>query len=169
MVSGIVEQIIKFGRVTRPIMGITFAPDAAVEQLGLGGVLVLDAREAGPAWRAGVKPTSRDESGRLILGDVIVELGGNLIRDSTDLYRTLDKLSVGETVSMKVMRGENKVDLDLTLDDLKDIPQKELPAGIRIMPGQGFPPGLMPSPEPIEPEEREEMTPGQDGSFYTPY
>ena len=47
MVAGIVEQIIKFGRVTRPIMGITFAPDAAVEQLGLGGVLVLDARENG--------------------------------------------------------------------------------------------------------------------------
>jgi S1-C subfamily serine protease len=58
MVSGIVDQIIQFGRVTRPIIGITFAPDAAVEQLGLGGVLVLDARQGGPAARAGVKPTT---------------------------------------------------------------------------------------------------------------
>lgn len=41
-------------------------------QLGLGGVLVLDARQGGPAWRAGVKSTSRDESGRLVLGDVII-------------------------------------------------------------------------------------------------
>ena len=62
MVTGIVEQIITTGRVTRPIMGITFAPDQAVEQLGLGGVLVLDAREGGPAWRAGVKATSRDSA-----------------------------------------------------------------------------------------------------------
>jgi hypothetical protein len=131
-----VQSAFVFVELTRTT-GITFAPDAAVEQLGLGGVLVLDAREAGPA---GVKSTSRDESGRLILGDVIVELDGNLIKDSTDLYRTLDKLDVGQEIQMKVMRGENKVDLDLTLDDLKDLPQKELSAGIRIFP-RGLPPG----------------------------
>lgn len=146
MVTGIVEQIIKFGRVTRPIMGITFAPDAAVEQLGLGGVLVLDARENGPAWRAGVKATSRDQAGRLILGDVIVELDGTLIKNSADLYRTLDKHSVGEEIALKVMRGENKVDLKLTLDDLKDLPQ-QLPAGVyQMYPGQTLPPGAVPLP-----------------------
>jgi len=121
MVSGIVDQIIRFGRVTRPILGITFAPDAAVEQLGLGGVLVLDAREGGPAWRAGVKATSRDENGRLILGDVIVGMDGVMIKNSSDLYRTLDKLTVGQLIELKVMRGENKVDLKLTLDDVKDL------------------------------------------------
>tara|TARA_B110000977_G_scaffold53537_2_gene72808 strand:- start:3617 stop:5194 length:1578 start_codon:yes stop_codon:yes gene_type:complete len=146
MVAGIVEQIINFGRVTRPIMGITFAPDAAVEQLGLGGVLVLDARENGPAWRAGVKPTSRDQAGRLILGDVIVELNGTLIKNSTDLYRTLDKLKVGDEIAMKVMRGETKVDLSVTLDDLKDLPQT-LPVGVYEMgPGQKLPPGAVPLP-----------------------
>jgi S1-C subfamily serine protease len=146
MVRGIVEQIIEFGRVTRPIMGITFAPDAAVEQLGLGGVLVLDARVNGPAWRAGVKATSRDQAGRLILGDVIVALDGTLIKNSSDLYRTLDKHAVGEEIALKVMRGEDKVDLMLTLDDLKDLPQ-ELPVGIfQIGPGQKLPPGAVPIP-----------------------
>ena len=146
MVAGIVEQIIKFGRVTRPIMGITFAPDAAVEQLGLGGVLVLDARENGPAWRAGVKSTSRDVAGRLILGDVIVSLNGTTIKNSTDLYRTLDKLTVGDEISMTVMRGETKTDLALTLDDLKDLPQT-LPVGVFEMgPGQKLPPGAVPLP-----------------------
>ena len=147
MVTGIVEQIITTGRVTRPIMGITFAPDQAVEQLGLGGVLVLDAREGGPAWRAGVKATSRDSAGRLILGDVIVELDGALIKDSSDLYRTLDKLSVGQEIMMKVMRGENKVDLQLTLDDLKDQPQMPPPGIYKIVPGQQLPPGILPPGE----------------------
>ena len=147
MVTGIVEQIITTGRVTRPIMGITFAPDQAVEQLGLGGVLVLDAREGGPAWRAGVKATSRDSAGRLILGDVIVELDGALIKDSSDLYRTLDKLSVGLEIMMKVMRGENKVDLPLTLDDLKDQPQMPPPGIYKIVPGQQLPPGILPPGE----------------------
>mmetsp|Transcript_41751 Transcript_41751/g.67065 ORF Transcript_41751/g.67065 Transcript_41751/m.67065 type:complete len:279 (-) Transcript_41751:1711-2547(-) len=165
MVSGIVDQIIRFGRVTRPIMGITFAPDAAVEQLGLGGVLVLDAREAGPAWRAGVKATSRDESGRLILGDVIVELDGNLIKNSSDLYRTLDKLNVGQQIQMEVMRGEIKVDLNLTLDDLKDMPQKELPPGIyRTFPGKKPIPGMPGMPGVPEGEAEE----GGGGGFAPP-
>ena len=164
MVAGIVEQIIKYGRVTRPIMGITFAPDAAVEQLGLGGVLVLDARENGPAWRAGVKATSRDQAGRLILGDVIVEMDGALIRNSTDLYRTLDKLSVGQEIALKVMRGENKVDLTLTLEDLKDLPQ-QLPAGVyQLYPGQTLPPGAVPLPPgavPYPPRTMPPVVPGE--------
>lgn len=151
MVRGIVEQIITTGRVTRPIMGITFAPDQAVEQLGLGGVLVLDAREGGPAWRAGVKATSRDSAGRLILGDVIVELDGALIKDSGDLYRTLDKLSVGQEIMMQVMRGENKVDLKMTLDDLKDQPQMAAPGMYQIVPGQELPPGILPPGQELPP------------------
>jgi S1-C subfamily serine protease len=171
MVSGIVEQIIKFGRVTRPIMGITFAPDGAVEQLGLGGVLVLDARDGGPAWRAGVKATSRDQAGRLILGDVIVELDGNLIKNSTDLYRTLDKLSVGQSVVMKVMRGEVKVDLDITLDDLKDLPQQMPPGLIQGIPGgQRLPPGAVPLPPgAIPPETEPDEVPAPEPFLAPPY
>ena len=46
------DQLIKFGKVTRPILGIKFAPDQSVEQLGLSGVLVLDAPPNGPAGQA---------------------------------------------------------------------------------------------------------------------
>ena len=46
------DQLIKFGKVTRPILGIKFAPDQSVEQLGLSGVLVLDAPPSGPAGKA---------------------------------------------------------------------------------------------------------------------
>ena len=42
----------RFGKVTRPILGIKFAPDQSVEQLGLSGVLVLDAPANGPAGKA---------------------------------------------------------------------------------------------------------------------
>jgi hypothetical protein len=89
--------------------------------------------------------------GRLILGDVIVELDGTLIKNSTDLYRTLDKHSVGQEIALKVMRGENKVDLTLTLDDLKDLPQ-QLPAGVyQMYPGQKLPPGAVPLPPGVVP------------------
>lgn len=51
-VSSIVEQIVKYGGVTRPVLGISFAPDQSVEPLGVSGVLVLDAPPNGPAGKA---------------------------------------------------------------------------------------------------------------------
>ncbi|XP_044465139.1 protease Do-like 1, chloroplastic isoform X2 [Mangifera indica] len=51
-VNGIVDQLVKYGRITRPILGIKFAPDQSVEQLGVSGVLVLDAPANGPAGKA---------------------------------------------------------------------------------------------------------------------
>lgn len=51
-VNGIVDQLVRFGKVTRPILGIKFAPDQSVEQLGVSGVLVLDAPADGPAGKA---------------------------------------------------------------------------------------------------------------------
>jgi hypothetical protein len=38
------------------------------------GILVLFARECGPAWRAGIRGTTRDEYGRLVLGDIITAI-----------------------------------------------------------------------------------------------
>jgi S1-C subfamily serine protease len=37
IVKSSVEQIIKFGKVVRPILGISFAPDQSSEQLGVKG------------------------------------------------------------------------------------------------------------------------------------
>ena len=47
-------------------------------QLGVQGILVLDARDSGPAGKAGVHGTKRDQNGRLVLGDIIT--GFNTMR-----------------------------------------------------------------------------------------
>ena len=49
-------------------------------QLGVSGILVLDARKGGPAWKSGIKGTSRDEFGRLVIGDVITAFKGMPIK-----------------------------------------------------------------------------------------
>jgi len=121
LVSGIVDQIIAFGHVTRPVLGISFAPDGVVTQLGLGGVLVLDVRESGPAAKAWLHGTTRDDSGRLQLGDVIVSVDGAAIKSSGDLYRALDKYTVGDTLQVGVERtGEPATTLAVVLED-KDL------------------------------------------------
>lgn len=58
-VKGLVEQILRFGRVIRPVLGITIAPPQTVRQLGLDGILVLEAPSGSPANQAGIKGTIR--------------------------------------------------------------------------------------------------------------
>ncbi|KAF7129203.1 hypothetical protein RHSIM_Rhsim10G0021400 [Rhododendron simsii] len=110
-VGGIVDQLVKFGKVTRPILGIKFAPDQSVEQLGVSGVLVLDAPPNGPAGKAGLLPTKRDAYGRLILGDIITSVNGKKVTNGSDLYRILDQCKVGEKVIVEVLRDMGIVDI----------------------------------------------------------
>jgi len=111
-----VAQIIKFGKVVRPILGIAFAPEASVEQLGVQGILVLDARKDGPANKAGVHGTSRDTNGRLVLGDVITRFNGQVIKTASDLYKQLDKCKVGDDVDMEVLRDTSKETITIHLE-----------------------------------------------------
>lgn len=116
IVRSSVEQILKYGKVVRPVMGISFAPDQSVEQLGVSGVLVLDAREGGPAAKAGIHGTTRDEYGRLILGDIIMDIDGKKVKNASDLYRALDKANVGDTLDMEVLRGDTKLHVPIVLE-----------------------------------------------------
>ncbi|GBF98907.1 protease Do-like chloroplastic [Raphidocelis subcapitata] len=116
VVRSSVTQIIETGRVVRPVLGISFAPDQSTEQLGVKGILVLNAREGGPAWRAGIRGTSRDDYGRLVLGDIITRIDGARIRNSSDLYRVLDKAQVGQSLDIEVLRGDNEEHLAAVLE-----------------------------------------------------
>ncbi|PSS33410.1 Protease Do-like [Actinidia chinensis var. chinensis] len=119
-VSGIVDQLVKFGKVTRPILGIKFAPDQSVEQLGVSGVLVLDAPASGPAGKAGLLPTKRDAYGRLILGDIITSVNGTKVNNGSDLYRILDQCKVGDKVTVEVLRGDHKEKIPVILEPKPD-------------------------------------------------
>ncbi|CAN1320556.1 Protease Do-like 1, chloroplastic, partial [Linum perenne] len=122
-VSGIVDQLVKFGKVTRPILGIKFAPDQSVEQLGVSGVLVLDAPANGPAGKAvclGLQSTKRDAYGRLVLGDIITSLNGKKVANGSDLYRILDQCNVGDKIIVEVLRGDHKEKIPVILEPKPD-------------------------------------------------
>jgi S1-C subfamily serine protease len=114
-VADIVTQIISTGRVTRPALGVVIAPDGAAAQLGLRGVLVLRAPRGSPAAVAGVRGTERAMDGSLLVGDVITAVDGAAVTDSADLFRALDGLAEGQTVTLTLRRGEGTVDVRVTL------------------------------------------------------
>jgi S1-C subfamily serine protease len=112
-VKGIVQQIIQYGKIVRPILGITMAPDSAVYQLGKKGVLVLDVPKGSPALGK-LMPTYRTGL-KLVLGDIILAINNNYIEGSADLFKELDGLSVGEKVKLKVDRNNEEIEVVVTL------------------------------------------------------
>ena len=58
-VRGLVDQILKYGRVVRPTIGITIAPPQVLRQIEQEGVLILEVPDNTPAARAGLKGTYR--------------------------------------------------------------------------------------------------------------
>lgn len=48
---------------------------------------MLDTKEGGPSWKAGIKGTTRDDFGRLVLGDIIVSMENVPVKNSSDLFK----------------------------------------------------------------------------------
>lgn len=110
-VRRVVNQLIQFGRVTRPTLGVNVADDQQVRALSsslrrqLDGVLVMDVVRGGPASQAGLQPTRRSASGELSLGDLITRVGGTPIKQVEDLLSAIEEKNPGEAVELSVWRG----------------------------------------------------------------
>jgi S1-C subfamily serine protease len=63
--------------------------------------------------------TFRDPvSGDVILGDVVIGMNGEAVKNSSDLYKILDDLQVGDEVEMTVQRGgQERVTVKVTLGE----------------------------------------------------
>jgi len=115
VVNRMVPQIIRYGKVQKPALGISIAEDYVVRRLGVEGVLIVSVTPGGAADRAGLRPTRRDSRGRTVLGDLIVAVDDKTISESRDLFRALDSYNIGDTVRLRVRRPEGEVDVNVTL------------------------------------------------------
>jgi len=118
VVNRLVPQIIRSGRVSKAGLGVSIAEDYLVRRLGVEGTLVVAVTPGGAADKAGVNPTRRDARGNIVLGDLIVEVDGEPVRESRDLFRLLDAHEVGDTVTLTVRREGRQTDLEVTLQAL---------------------------------------------------
>ncbi|KAJ7536289.1 hypothetical protein O6H91_12G063500 [Diphasiastrum complanatum] len=119
-VRRVVNQLIRDGKVVRPGLGIICASDGQAKQLGVLGVLVLGLSAKGAAARAGLQATSRDDYGRIVLGDVIVAINGQTTSTVEDLLAAVDERQVGETVRVTVKRGSSIRDYYIALEEIEE-------------------------------------------------
>ncbi|KAJ1450334.1 trypsin-like cysteine/serine peptidase domain-containing protein [Pelagophyceae sp. CCMP2097] len=110
-VRRIVNQLIRYGRMVRPSLGISVSDDEATRQLSrrlgrtLGGVLVMEAPSGSPGYAAGLVGCSRSRGGGLALGDLITHVGGKAVRTVEDLLTLVEDVDVGATLELTLLRG----------------------------------------------------------------
>lgn len=113
-----VPQLIRTGSVRQIGFGVAIAPAQNIQQGDIPGLLVLRVSPNSPAERAGILPTRFDDEGKLVLGDIIVSIDGERVRDTQGLSRRLDGLVAGDVVTVGIKRGEDFSRLQVGLTDL---------------------------------------------------
>lgn len=115
-VNAVVPHLIRYGRVMRPTLGVELASTSVTRRLGIEGALVLRVIPGGPADRAELRPTRRDRAGRIVLGDVIVAIDEEKIRNANDVTLAMEHFKPGDTVKVTIVRDEQRQTARVTLD-----------------------------------------------------
>ena len=115
----IVSQLIQFGRVVQPGLGISILDPSISMRLGVRkGVVVKDAIIGTPAENVGIRGTNMDRYGRVQLGDIIVMVDDYETNDFDDLYNALEKKKIGDSVIVTLIRGQKQMRIELKLVDV---------------------------------------------------
>jgi len=117
-VNRVVPQLIRYGKIIRPGLGVQVAGDQMTRELGLPGVLIVEVVPGKAAAKAGIRPTRRDFTGQLILGDVIIAMDGKQIDSVNDLYLVLERYQIGETVTLTIFREGKRHEVKVILERL---------------------------------------------------
>ena len=126
------DQLLTDGRVRRAYIGVTpqdLTPEVAeaLDMQARRGVVVAEVRKSSPADKAGVQ-----------VEDVIVKLNGRDVASRQQLITIAERLRIGQTVPLTVIRGGKEMELQVTAAEFpeevaqNDAPVKEL--GVQLRP-----------------------------------
>jgi len=107
----VVPQIIKTGKFQRALLGVSF--DDSLQRFvprGVQGLAISTVEPNSPAAGAGLQAATMIQDrrglgmgfGRVTLGDVITQINDHPIKNSGDLFTTMDHIAVGDTVTITV-------------------------------------------------------------------
>lgn len=119
VVNWVVPDLINYGKVNRPTLGVELATSQDMRRLGMQGVLVLEVNPGSAAQKSGVQPTRWDKYGSIILGDVIVGVNDDPIKTRGDLILALEKYKPGEVITLGLLRDYKPIEIELQLDPLR--------------------------------------------------
>jgi 2-alkenal reductase len=116
LVNDIIPQLIQKGRLPRPGIGIAAADEGISARLGLRGIAVMDIEPRSPADLAGLLPFDLN-NGRI--GDIVVAVNGAPVANIAQFSRALEKIGIGNTAELTVMRGQQQRKVQVKIIDLE--------------------------------------------------
>jgi S1-C subfamily serine protease len=103
-VREVVPQLISYGRILRPIIGVELASDRWIKRNRIKGVPVVRAFPGLPAEQAGMLGAYRNQYGEVVLGDIITGIEGREVRSQDDFFSALEKHRPGDVVEIETRR-----------------------------------------------------------------
>ncbi|HYG63595.1 MAG TPA: trypsin-like peptidase domain-containing protein, partial [Thermoanaerobaculia bacterium] len=115
-VAWAVPDLIRYGRIQRPTLGVEVASDSLERRAGIEeGALVVRVEEGSAADQAGLQGLRRDALGRWVVGDIILRVDGEEVDSAGDLLLALEERKAGDSVPVEVLRDGRRQRLDVTL------------------------------------------------------
>jgi S1-C subfamily serine protease len=114
-VNWVVSDLIKYGKLKRPVLGVELLPTQYAQNWGVEGAMILSLTANGGAAKAGLKALNRNNSGEIIFGDIITAINNQKVTSNNDLILTLEKYNPGEKVKVEFLRDNNLRQVMVTL------------------------------------------------------
>jgi len=105
-VKDVVPQLISYGRLLRPVIGVELASDQLLQRYQIEGVPVVQAYPGLPAAEAGIRGAYRNSRGEIVLGDIITHIDGKPIQSQDDYFSALEARKPGDIISIKTRLGD---------------------------------------------------------------
>lgn len=112
IVKIIVPDLIQYGQVNRPIIGIELMNENYVN---VKGAMISKVLDDSPADRAGLLGISRASNGRYLAGDIITAIDGNDVNSNIELIEMLENYQPDDVVRLTVERRDQEIDVELRL------------------------------------------------------
>jgi len=116
-VKEVVPQLISYGRVLRPIIGVELASDRWIRRYRINGLPVVRVYPGLPADKAGIKGAYRNSRGEIALGDVITHINDKPVGSNDDYLSVLEEYEIGDTVTVRSRRGDEDKRFEVTLSE----------------------------------------------------
>jgi len=116
-VKEVVPQLISYGRVLRPMIGVELASDRWVRRYRINGLPVVRVYPGLPADDAGIRGAYRNSRGEIALGDVITHINDKPVRSNDDYLSVLEEYEIGDTVTVRTRRGDEDKRFEVTLSE----------------------------------------------------
>jgi S1-C subfamily serine protease len=117
VVNKVVPEIVRYGKVIRPGIGISVANERITQRLGIKGVLIISVQPGSEAAAAGLQGT-REGQGGVSLGDIIETINDRPVASFDDLRNELDRYKVGDSVTLGILRDEARRTVVVKLEEV---------------------------------------------------